>query len=201
MKQLIEKRNAIFSKAVNEYGIYRFFFPYGSGNALVRLIEAFSDAEDPVALLVASAQELIPLNTSGRTADLSHIPDPENRQPIAQIIEEFHHEKWYHKQIRHRRTIDAKAASLGRSARMPCHNILTKPRDTRPASFRIHRGGVAGCPENNNTVYSSNKRDSGAVKRERRHCVHEYGFRQISDLSGNVGNVPFASVLIRVLFS
>lgn len=71
------------------------------------------------------------------------------------------------------------------AARMPCHNILTKPRDTRPASFRIHRGGVAGCPENNNTVYSSNKCDSGAVKRERRHCVHEYGFRQISNLSGN----------------
>jgi hypothetical protein len=87
------------------------------------------------------------------------------------------------------------------AARMPCYNILTKRRDTRPTSFRIHRGGLAGCSENNKTVYSSNKRDSCAVERERRHCVHKYGFREISDLSGNVRHVPFASVLIRVLVS
>jgi hypothetical protein len=116
VKQLIEKRNAIFSKAVDEYGIHRFISPYAFRNALVRLIEAFSDAEDPVALLVASAQEHIPLNRDAfsHTADLSYIPDPENRQPINRIVEEIYRQKWYLHQIGHRRTFDAKAGSLGR---------------------------------------------------------------------------------------
>jgi DEAD/DEAH box helicase domain-containing protein len=80
------------------------------------LIEAFFDAEDPVALLVASAQEHIPLNTAsvGLTGELSHIPDPENRQPIDGIIEELQEQKWYMQQIKYRRTFDAKEGSLGR---------------------------------------------------------------------------------------
>ena len=94
-------------------GYIDFFFPYGSRDTLIRLIEAFSDAEDPVALLVASAQEHIPLGTAGRTAELS-IPDPENRQPIDQIIEGLYQQKWYSRQIGHRRTFDAKAGLLGR---------------------------------------------------------------------------------------
>jgi DEAD/DEAH box helicase domain-containing protein len=79
------------------------------------LIEAFSDAEDPVALLVASAQEHIPLNTEGITGagELPHIPDPENRQPIAGIVEELQEQKWYIQQIKYRRTFDAKEGSLG----------------------------------------------------------------------------------------
>ena len=84
---------------------------HGSRDAVIRLIEAFSDAEDPVALLVASAQEHIPLGTVGRTAELS-IPDPENRQPINQIIEDLYEQK--EDRLRYRRTFDAKAGSLGR---------------------------------------------------------------------------------------
>lgn len=71
------------------------------------------------------------------------------------------------------------------AARITCHNILTDRRDTSPTSFRNHQGGLAGCPENNNTLYSSNKCDSCTVEWKRRYCVHKYGFRQISDLSGN----------------
>jgi len=41
------------------------------------LIEAFSDAEAPIALLVASAQEHIPLDTVGLTGELPHIPGHE----------------------------------------------------------------------------------------------------------------------------
>jgi len=78
------------------------------------LIEAFSDAEDPVALLVASAQEHIPLNTVGLTGELPHIPDPEARQPIAGIVEDLQEQKWYMQQIKYRRTFDAKEGSLGR---------------------------------------------------------------------------------------
>lgn len=77
------------------------------------MIEAFSDAEDPVALLVASAQEHIPLNTVGLTGELAHLPDPENRQPIGGIIEELQEQKWYMQQIKYRRTFDAKEGSLG----------------------------------------------------------------------------------------
>lgn len=78
-------------------------------------MEAFSDAEDPIALLVASAREHIPLNTSvGCTTEPSHIPDPENRQPIDQVIEGIHEQKWYLDQIRYRRAFEAKAGSLGR---------------------------------------------------------------------------------------
>jgi DEAD/DEAH box helicase domain-containing protein len=113
VRLLIEKRNAIFLKAVDEYGIYQNFFPMGR-DALIRLIEAFSDAEDPVALLVASAQEHIPLNTVGRTGELSHIPDPENRQPIDQIVEELCRQDWYQNQIGYRRTFEVKTGSLGR---------------------------------------------------------------------------------------
>jgi DEAD/DEAH box helicase domain-containing protein len=79
------------------------------------LIEAFSDAEDPVALLVASAQEHIPLNnTVDLTGKLPHLPDPENRQPIDGIIEELQEQKWYAQQIKYRRIFDAKEGSHGR---------------------------------------------------------------------------------------
>ncbi len=94
-------------------GSCQFFF-FRFRDALIRLIEAFSDAEDPVALLVASAQEHIPLNIVGRTGELSHIPDPENRQPIDRIIEELQEQKSYLQQIKCRRTFDAKEGSLGR---------------------------------------------------------------------------------------
>ncbi|KAH9997523.1 P-loop containing nucleoside triphosphate hydrolase protein [Russula vinacea] len=147
VKQLIEKRNAIFSKAVNE------------------LIEAFSDAEDPVALLVASAQELIPLNTSGRTADLSHIPDPENRQPIAQIIEEFHHEKWYHKQIRHRRTIDAKVASLGTPDPPLSESIAVALRDARKITtlYTHQTNAIAALSKGKDVIVSTSTASGKSV--------------------------------------
>lgn len=77
---------------------------------------------------------------------------------------------------------------------------LENCRDTRPASFWFHHDGVAGCPENYNAVFSSNKRDSRAVSRERRYRFHKYGLWQISDLPGNVYHSFFARVLILVLF-
>src|SRR5258708_36140035 len=101
-------------KQLMSTGACRFFLPYGLRDTLIRLIEAFSDAEDPVALLVASAQEHTPLNAVGRTRGPSHILDPENRQPIDRIIEELHGQGGYMQQTRHRRTFDAKAGSLGR---------------------------------------------------------------------------------------
>lgn len=115
MKLLIEKRNAIFSKAVDEYELLPPSF-LRFRDALIRLIEAFSDAEDPVALLVASAQEHIPLNTARLTGDSEspHVPEPENRQPIDGIIEELQEQRWYMQQIKYRRTFDAKEGSLGR---------------------------------------------------------------------------------------
>jgi hypothetical protein len=86
------------------------------------------------------------------------------------------------------------------AVRTPCHNILTKRRDTRSASLRNHRGGLARCSENNNIILPSDRRDGCAVRREGRHRVYKYGFRQVSDLSGNVCDVFFESVLIRALF-
>jgi DEAD/DEAH box helicase domain-containing protein len=79
------------------------------------LIEAFSDAEDPVALLVASAQEHIPLNTAGLTGagELLPITDPEKRQSIEGIIEELQEQNGYMQQIKYRRTFDAIEGSLG----------------------------------------------------------------------------------------
>src|SRR6266576_6458504 len=74
------------------------------------------------------------------------------------------------------------------AARITCYNILTKLRDTSSASFRNHQGGLAGCSKNNNTLYSPNKCDSCTVEWKRRYCVHKYGFREISDLSGNIRN-------------
>jgi hypothetical protein len=119
VRLLIEKRNAIFSKAVNEYGIYH--FPHGSCDALIRLVEAFSDAEDLVTLLVASARQHIPINTAGRTTDLSHIHDPENRPPIDEIVQELRQQTWYLNQIGYQRTFDVKSGSLGR----PGENTLS----------------------------------------------------------------------------
>ena len=88
-------------------------------------MEAFSDAEDPIALLVASAREHIPLNTSvGCTTEPSHIPDPENRQPIDQVIEGIHDQKWYLNQIRYRRAFEAKAGSLGRCTHYILYNSI-----------------------------------------------------------------------------
>lgn len=94
----------------------QFLFPNGFRDALIRLIEAFSDAEDPVALLVASAQEHIPLNNAVLTGagELPRIPDPEKRQPIDGIIEDLQEQKWYMQQIKYRRVFDAKEGSLGK---------------------------------------------------------------------------------------
>jgi DEAD/DEAH box helicase domain-containing protein len=76
---------------------------------------AFSDFEDPVTLLVASAREHIPPNTStGGGTKSSYIPDPENRLPINQVVEEVCEQKWYWNQIRYRRTFDEKVGSIGR---------------------------------------------------------------------------------------
>jgi DEAD/DEAH box helicase domain-containing protein len=78
------------------------------------LLEAFSDDEDPVALLVALAREHIPLNTSLRGGTkFSCIPDPETRQPIDQIVKEIDEQKWYLNQIKYRRTFDEKSGSIG----------------------------------------------------------------------------------------
>ncbi|KAH9998130.1 P-loop containing nucleoside triphosphate hydrolase protein [Russula compacta] len=114
VKQLVEKRNAIFSKAVDE------------------LIEAFSDVEDPVALLVASAREHVPFDTSvGCTAESSRLPDPENRQPIHQIIEGLYEQTWYLSQIKYRRTFDAKAGSFGTPELPLSDSIAVALRDAR----------------------------------------------------------------------
>ncbi|KAI9452326.1 P-loop containing nucleoside triphosphate hydrolase protein [Russula earlei] len=112
VKHLIEKRNAIFSIAVNE------------------LIAAFSDPEDPVALLLASAREHIPLKT-GCPAESSHIPEPENRQPIDRIVEEIYEQKWYLGQIKYRKNFDAKAGSLGSLDPPLSDSIATALRDAR----------------------------------------------------------------------
>ena len=127
VKLLIEKRNAIFSKAVNEYEIHRPFPLCGCYDTLVRLIEAFT--EDAVGLLVASAREHIPLNTSAVCTDTkepSHIPDPENRPPIDRVVEELYEQKWYLGQIKYRRTFNAKAGSLGRWGENVLYKSLNK---------------------------------------------------------------------------
>lgn len=148
---------------------------------------------------MASAREHIPLNTSvGCTAESSHIPDPENRQPIDRVVEDIYEQRWYLDQIKYRRSFGAKAGSLGRRGENPLCCILGKCRDTRPASFRPYHGGVAGRQRNSNTLFSSNKCDSCAVSRERRHCLYKYGLRQISDLSGKVHCNPIACDLTRV---
>lgn len=94
-----------------------------------------------------------------------------------------------------------KKDSLVGAARITCHNILTNRRDTSPASLGNHQGGLAGCSEDNSTLYSSNKCDSCTVEWKRRYCVHKYGFRQISDLSGNVRNCSLCVRTNPCLFS
>ena len=148
---------------------------------------------------MASAREHIPLNTSiGSTAESSHIPDPENRQPIDRVVDDIFEQTWCLDQIKYRRTFGAKAGSLGRRGENPLCCILAKCRNTRPASFRHYHGGVAGRPRNNNTIFSSNKCDSCAVSTERRHCLYEYSLWQISDLSGKDHYNRIACDLTRV---
>lgn len=150
---------------------------------------------------MASAREHIPLNTTvGSTAEPSHIPDPENRQPIDRVVDDIFEQTWYLDQIKYRKTFAAKAGSLGRRGENALCCILVKCRDARPASFRSYHGGVAGRPRNNNTIFSSNKCDSCAVSRERRHCFYKYGLRKISDLSGKIHYNPIACDLTRVRF-
>jgi hypothetical protein len=150
---------------------------------------------------VASAREHIPLNTSvGSTAESSHIPDPGNRQPIDRVVNDIFEQTWYLDQIKYRRIFGAKAGSLGRRCENPLCCILAKCSDTRPASFRPYHDGVARRPRNNNTIFSSDKCDSCAVSRERRHCLYKYGLRQISDLSGKVHYNIIACDLTRVRF-
>ncbi|KAN0124052.1 P-loop containing nucleoside triphosphate hydrolase protein [Russula decolorans] len=146
VKLLIEKRNAIFYKAVDE------------------LIEAFFDAEDPVALLVASAQEHIPLNTAsvGLTGELSHIPDPENRQPIDGIIEELQEQKWYMQQIKYRRTFDAKEGSLGTPHPPLSETTKAALRDARKiTTLYTHQTSAIAALSNGKDVIVSTSTASG----------------------------------------
>ncbi|KAI0273825.1 DEAD/H helicase [Gloeopeniophorella convolvens] len=96
VKKLIEKRNALFIAAVDD------------------LLEAFSDAEDPAALLKVAARDHIPLNAStNREGDPSQIPNPEKRPSIDHIVNEIYDQQWYTEQIMHRRTFEAKEGTLG----------------------------------------------------------------------------------------
>ncbi|KAF8636516.1 hypothetical protein AX17_003329 [Amanita inopinata Kibby_2008] len=102
VKKLIEKRNGIFEKAVNE------------------LILAAS-GEDPVFLLQESARDYIPVDPI-----ISHmlpateepgllLSSEEDRPSIASIIEDIVAQEWYKDQIVNRRTVEAK---LGRTAQL-----------------------------------------------------------------------------------
>ncbi|KAI0282173.1 P-loop containing nucleoside triphosphate hydrolase protein [Russula aff. rugulosa BPL654] len=132
LQLLIEKRNAIFSKAVDE------------------LIEAFSDAEDPVALLAHGAGEL------------PHIPDPENRQPIAGIVEELQEQKWYMQQIKYRRTFDAKEGSLGTPSPPLSETTKAALRDARKiTTLYTHQTSAIAALSNGKDVIVSTSTASG----------------------------------------
>ncbi|KAI0256495.1 P-loop containing nucleoside triphosphate hydrolase protein [Lactifluus subvellereus] len=145
VRQLIEKRNALFSRAINE------------------LLEAFSDAGDPVALLVASAREHIPLNTSLRHGTGSScIPDPETRQPIDQVVKEIHEQNWYLGQIKYRRTFDEKSGSIG-TPDPPLSDTISKAlRDARNiTTLYTHQANAIAALSQGKSVIVSTSTASG----------------------------------------
>ncbi|KAH9981492.1 P-loop containing nucleoside triphosphate hydrolase protein [Lactifluus volemus] len=148
VKQLIEKRNALFSKAVDE------------------LLEAFSDAVDPVSLLAASARAHIPHNTSlGGGAESSHIPNSENRQPMDQIVEGIYGQKWYLNQIKYRRTIDEKVGSIGTSDPPLSHTIVTALRDARGITtlYSHQTNAIAALSQGKNVIVSTSTASGKSV--------------------------------------
>ena len=50
--------------------------------------------------------------TSG-AKDPNHIPDPQNRKSVEEILEELQHEEWYRGQIVHKQFTAMKEAAIG----------------------------------------------------------------------------------------
>ncbi|KAH9001463.1 P-loop containing nucleoside triphosphate hydrolase protein [Lactarius akahatsu] len=148
LKQLIEKRNAQFFGAIEEY-------------------EACPDAEDPVTLLVALARDHIPLTitSTGDEAEPQNIPDPENRRSIDGIVEEIYEQKWYQDQIKYRRTFDAKPGSIGTVDPPLSDSIRAALLDARKIStlYTHQATAIAALSQGKNVIVSTSTASGKSV--------------------------------------
>ncbi|KAI9446647.1 P-loop containing nucleoside triphosphate hydrolase protein [Lactarius indigo] len=146
---LIEKRNVLFFGAIDE------------------LLQACPDTEDPVALLVALARHHIPLNTTSTSDEVEpqDIPDPENRRSIDEIVEEIYEQKWYHDQIKYRRTFDAKPGSIGMVDPPLSDSIGTALRDARKIStlYTHQATAIAALSQGKNVIVSTSTASGKSV--------------------------------------
>ncbi|KAF8275225.1 DEAD/H helicase [Lactarius quietus] len=148
VKQLVEKRNAIFSGSVEV------------------LLQACSDTEDAINLLVASAQDHIPLTAStGDEVESPNILDPENRRSINDIIEEIYEQKWYQNQIKYRRIFDAKTGSIGTVDPPLSDPIRAALRDARKISalYSHQATAIAALSQGKNVIVSTSTASGKSV--------------------------------------
>ena len=116
-KKLIDKRNARFVEAVNEWVLPLGLVPRCDTTNVCRLIEAAPDGEDPVQLLRSAARDHVPVDPRMPQPDAgpSTIPAPETRPAISDILDELIQADWYSDQIVSRRVVEPREASVGDS--------------------------------------------------------------------------------------
>ncbi|KAI0051412.1 P-loop containing nucleoside triphosphate hydrolase protein [Auriscalpium vulgare] len=106
VKKLIEKRNAMFARAVKEY------FPPMIMRCFVGLTMRAGSMRH--SLLIAAARDHVPVdpNANDEPGDKT-IPDPEHRSSIPDLITEVEGQDWYRGQILNRKVFEEKLGQMG----------------------------------------------------------------------------------------
>lgn len=147
VKNLIEKRNARFIIAINEW-VSAQLSPRRYVELGHRLINACkTTGEDPVQMLRKAANDHIPVNPSSQAASTSNVltapgvvPDAESRPSVETIIAEIESQESYKSQILFRRVFDVRPARWGTLDRVLPEPITQALQDARNVTrFYTHQ--------------------------------------------------------------
>ncbi|KAF7972104.1 hypothetical protein HWV62_18928 [Athelia sp. TMB] len=152
LKKLVEKRNQLFCKAVEE------------------LILATPINEDPVDLLQAASRDHIPIKPQSPQAVSDKcsgnlIPEPADRPSIESVIDEIISESWYKDQIVERKSFDAKEGTLGTVDPPLSESIMQALRDSRKISslYAHQAAAITALAQGKNVIVSTSTASGKSV--------------------------------------
>ena len=95
--------------------------------AIVSLLQACTNGEDPVGLVQQAARDHIPVHPKDRRKEdspLKNVPDVSARPSILEVVEEIKKEEWYHDQIVEQRSFEAHEAEYGAPPNWLCVHLV-----------------------------------------------------------------------------
>ncbi|KAL0947334.1 hypothetical protein HGRIS_013453 [Hohenbuehelia grisea] len=152
VKKLIENRNSLFLRAVND------------------LIVVSSSGEDPVSMIQAAGRDHIPIDPSAKSlpdlikASASHltVPDHDNRPSIEAVLSEVKVQTWYREQIVESRQFEPRLAKEGQLSNPLSEPILDALQSSRGiSSLYVHQTSAIDAIEEGHNVIVSTSTASG----------------------------------------